>query len=915
MKENIQMSLKIISNFTIILFGLLCIQHTNGLYEDQIKKFDWRNQHIGNLISAYLDLGAPNSRLLVTTSENVFASLCPKTGDIQWRQIFEKSPRGDIKFSYNFNEQLTGTAAARRNSNHNFDLLTVQGVAPAIVRGWNAASGNIEWEWSLMPINPDKADGAFWFFSNAMLYHVIPLWGSHLEITRYFATSGQLADTSTTKIIAPWIDREKCIQAGFYYSCLEGSQLISLNLVSTDANIIKKQLPSVPKSKPHSLKGEDGIIVIEGQLVSVDDSVKVCPLANGGSYIKAAYNQMGVLLQATLENHMLTINAFNAKTCDNIKELQNAVPYPVHYGQPTLQTFDCVSGRNDGKGCAFVLSTSDEAILTVQQNKIRWAREESLANIVAVEFIDLPLADEEGAIESEMKNKPGDIAGAFIRRITGQSALAKSLFLHVMGFVPKQTDTQKAGLVRDSFGLHKMLVVLTKAGKLFGIDNISSKKHWMQYLPTLGNFENEQNMRLIVQRTSKHFPLQPMCAVVARNIETGNGVVFSFNPITGKPTSEGLISLNYQIKQMSMLRENENDFVKGILLMDQHNVVHVVPSNSKSMADGMYIFTAEKSSAELNGYLVKLVGNELKTLPIWNARLGGHSGEHQIIAVASKNPIERVHSQGRVLNDRSVMYKYMNPNLVAVVTQALDSIHKYIMNVHLIDVVSGQVVFSMTHRKVRGPFNIVHSENWLAYSYYNDKVRRTEITTIELYESKTQTNSTVWSSLNAPTLPLVERQSYIIPTSVETLKETITERGITNKHVLLGTSSGAIVEMPWVLLDPRRPITMPNQAREEGSIPYIPELPLPTENIVNYNQTIARIRNIFTAPSGLESTCLVVATGLDLFVTRVSPSKTFDLLKEDFDYFLITIVLIALTTSSLVVKHLSARKILKQAWK
>lgn len=42
-------------------------------------------------------------------------------------------------------------------------------------------------------------------------------------------------------------------------------------------------------------------------------------------------------------------------------------------------------------------------------DKIVWSREESLANIVAAEFIDLPLADVEGAIESEMKSKPGKI--------------------------------------------------------------------------------------------------------------------------------------------------------------------------------------------------------------------------------------------------------------------------------------------------------------------------------------------------------------------------------------------------------------------------------------------------------------------------------------------------------------------------
>lgn len=50
-----------------------------------------------------------------------------------------------------------------------------------------------------------------------------------------------------------------------------------------------------------------------------------------------------------------------------------------------------------------------------------------------------------------------------------------------------------------------------------------------------------------------------------------------------------------------------------------------------------------------------------------------------------------------------------------------------VLNVHLVDVVSGGIVSSMTHRKVKGPVHMIHSENWLVYSYYNEKVRRTEI--------------------------------------------------------------------------------------------------------------------------------------------------------------------------------------------
>ena len=162
---------------------------------------------------------------------------------------------------------------------------------------------------------------------------------------------------------------------------------------------------------------------------------------------------------------------------------------------------------------------------------------------------------------------------------------------------------------------------------------------------------------------------------------------------------------------------------------------------------------------------------------------------------------------------------------------------------------------------------------------------------------------------------MVERQSYILPVSVAAMKETITEKGITNKHILIGLTTGNVVEMAWAFLDPRRPVTSPEKAREEGIIPYMPELPVHHETMFNYNQTISNLKDIITSPSGLESTCLVLVHGLDIFVTRVAPSKTFDLLKEDFDYFLITVVLTILTTGSYFVKHLASRKAVKQAWK
>lgn len=106
------------------------------------------------------------------------------------------------------------------------------------------------------------------------------------------------------------------------------------------------------------------------------------------------------------------------------------------------------------------------------------------------------------------------------------------------------------------------------------------------------------------------------------------------------------------------------------------------------------------------------------------------------------------------------------------------------MNIYLVDVVSGSIVFSISHKRAKEPISLVHSENWLVYSYFNDKWRRTEIGTLELYEGKVQSNSTAFSSLAPPLAPMVERQSYILPAQVDMMQVTLTDKGITSKHVL-----------------------------------------------------------------------------------------------------------------------------------
>ena len=119
----------------------------------------------------------------------------------------------------------------------------------------------------------------------------------------------------------------------------------------------------------------------------------------------------------------------------------------------------------------------------------------------------------------------------------------------------------------------------------------------------------------------------------------------------------------------------------------------------------------------------------------------------------------------------------MNPNLALLMTEGQDTQSKTMITVQMMDLVTGKVFFSSTHKKVTGPFHAVHSENWAVYTYYNEKARRTEVVSLEMYEGKVQSNASTFSSIDSSLQPLVERQAYILPLDIVALEETMTTKG------------------------------------------------------------------------------------------------------------------------------------------
>lgn len=80
--------------------------------------------------------------------------------------------------------------------------------------------------------------------------------------------------------------------------------------------------------------------------------------------------------------------------------------------------------------------------------------------------------------------------------------------------------------------------------------------------------------------------------------------------------------------------------------------------------------------------------------------------------------------------------------------------------------------------------------------------------------------------------------------------------------------------------------------------PYSYSLPTAHTNILNANWKLSGISKVLVVPTKFESTSLVVCLGRDLFVTKIQPDNTFDLLNDDFNYILLGLVSVVITVLS-----------------
>lgn len=480
----------------------------------------------------------------------------------------------------------------------------------------------------------------------------------------------------------------------------------------------------------------------------------------------------------------------------------------------------------------------------ILNGKPTWFRPEVLSGTIAAAFAEDKRQDE--LLEELEAESHANLLSAYIhraRRHLHDLQTLPSWLQRLAQRLPKSLsggDPDPRGEIfeQDTFGYHKLLVALTDKGRLVALDAGGQGR-------------------------------------ILWNVDAKDLSVDGKTPIDMQSSTGGFLT----IKQGSSERwlAVNSTFPRSLAHAPER-------ARTSSQPDVFYMLE--------DGQLQGSKAAERGLSPLWH--FVPRAGE-KIVFVTSKPETDPVASIGRVLGDRRVLYKYLDPNLVLVTaTNEASGIASF----YLLDSVSGDTLYSSSHSGVdtKSPITSIISENWLAYSFSSSSGSKgSQLVIAELYESALPNerghlgSSTNYSSLEPllfPSKPYIAAQSYQIPEAVSSMSVTLTAQGITTRQLLVTLpQSSSIVGIPRTILNPRRPIGRdPTRSElEEGLTRYNPVLDFDPKWYLNHRREVLGLRKTLTTPALLESTSLVFAYGLDVFGTRVAPSGTFDVLGKSFN--------------------------------
>lgn len=185
---------------------------------------------------------------------------------------------------------------------------------------------------------------------------------------------------------------------------------------------------------------------------------------------------------------------------------------------------------------------------------------------------------------------------------------------------------------------------------------------------------------------------------------------------------------------------------KGIILLDPAKNIHLYPPTDENVQAFVELtpslrFSLQTSGHSLHGYQIaqNANNNSFSAYQTWTLSVPNN----EVISSVVRPTRGPVASLGKVLGDRTTLYKYLNPNLFVLTTVSKPP-QNAICSVYLVDGSKGSVIYHASVPSAKGPCRIEAelTENWLVYGYYDDDIagnhqtKGYRIVSVEVYEGK-----------------------------------------------------------------------------------------------------------------------------------------------------------------------------------
>lgn len=478
-----------------------------------------------------------------------------------------------------------------------------------------------------------------------------------------------------------------------------------------------------------------------------------------------------------------------------------------------------------------------------------------------------------------------------------------------------------------------------------------------------------------------------------------------FDGLTGKEFSRQVDKISKAPIQVVPLRSSSHhhhDTSKSCrqvaLLVHSDKTTTVVPDTARSYAivnealaaseNGLYVHHLDKSTGAFEALLVQKDSgaghaDSFKLVTVGTTLFDPK--QERIINVVYPRRGEAILSPTTILGDDALLLKYLNPNLIVVVSEAtpefssnvayhegsdatadafFNALHSVgavagqkrkpvgasapgaevatsssspqapTLFVSLVDSVSGRILHRASHAHALAPglagckrihVPAVISENWVVYSFFNQRTRRTDVGVLTLHEGmidkkgitmfRSPDQELTFSSLES-SKPIVLSKVYSMPKPVTSIGVTMTKAGISSKQFLFATGSDQVVSIDRRMLDPRRPNgELKDSEKMEGLVRYSPLLPIIPLRTPSHVYEVSSVKGITSSAANVESQSLVIAHGgPDVFFARLAPSKGFDLLPDDFNRLLLSMVLVGLIVLLHVIQRMNKKKMVLSNW-